>query len=292
MLESRGLRAWAEWPGMRAGRASPLPALLLVVLFTAGSGPVRSAEPMPRPVSVSVSVSERAQEPLGGLRLPGLFGPACAAIAYRPVPVYEGVQGRRLGRLVLDHPERVQATTPSCEAPPLAQLESLDGTAPQPVLTLEVSYEEPALAVLRQERQAGERWYQGLANGRTFWIRSLDAPGHEYLDFEADLVQGVAEIQEACSPDGRCRPLAPALVALIRRAGAAREDSCYGAAYELEPGPGELKRLRLPGGRWVYRMRLADSLRPAYTGRLPTELLVPSRDAHGRWVGYFFSRGC
>ncbi len=91
---------------------------------------------------------------------------------------------------------------------------------------------------------------------------------------------------ETCTAQGRCTPTTASLQALVEQAGAARP-GCYANAYDIA-GPMQV----LPGGRRVYRVRLAPELTSAWGRRLPMEALVPTYDQQVRWTGFFYPRGC
>lgn len=237
---------------------------------------------------LALATGASAAEPavLGGLRLPTLLTGECPAVAFKPVAAYlHADYGEPLGRLVLDRPELAAKDQPSCSARPVVHFQPAGGARGPKVEMVEVGYEELALAVYATRRHAGQLWVKGRTQaGASFWV---EAPiGAEYLSYERDLVQDLERFTETCDERGRCTPVLPRLQALAREAGQAREDTCYGNAFDIT------EVFTLPGGRAAYRVRLAESLVPQYGSTLPREALVPTYDRSGTWTGFFYSRGC
>lgn len=238
--------------------------------------------------------SSWALEPavLGGLSLPTLYAPACRAVPYAAVTIYQSPGGLRIGKLVLDHPEYARETRASCSFMPRVMLQPEGLNNQLAVESIEVGYETPAMAVYETRRNGDRTWYRGQAENGSFWVPSNGEPyPTRYRSYERHLAMGVVLLSERCDELGRCQPTPPALQELAEQAGAERRDSCYGNAYEFS-GAVEEALVSLPQGRRAYRVRLASELAVKYTGKLPAELLVPTYDYRGRWTGFFFSRGC
>lgn len=226
----------------------------------------------------------------GLLRLATLFSPECMAIPYEPVPVYDEAGGVRIGYLMLDKPELAKETQASCTYRPKVFFQADGQTTRWPVMIGEVSYEEPALAIFKRRELNGEAWYQGSLERTKFWVNSNTAPGARYSDYAKDLVQGVIRIAETCDQLGRCQPTTQAFQKLADRAGAERQETCYGNAYEFVGATPTI--VTLENGRKAYRVTLATELVGMYGDRLPKTLTVPVVDYSGKWSGFFYARGC
>jgi hypothetical protein len=230
----------------------------------------------------------QAREPadLGGLAIPSLSTPGCQAIAYQPVAVYDQPAGHPIGHLVLDHPEWARDGAGECDARPMIEL-AVQGQPAAPVVTREVAYEHAVPAIFETRVHQGAAWYQvRSATGQLAWLNATAHPDWAYQSLASDLVQGLAQLPERCTAQGRCEPTPPELQALVQRAGAARP-GCYGNAYDIV-GP----VITLPGGRQAYRVSLAPELVAAWGKRLPLQALVPTYDRQQQWTGFFVARGC
>ncbi len=229
---------------------------------------------------------------LGGLRMPALYSAGCQAIDYHPVATYQTPGGLRTGKLVLDHPEFAQETQESCSFRPSVRMRPEGFNREMTVASVEVAYEEPALAVFEVRRTASGTWFRGLADDIAFWVRSEDAGDRaQYFSYEKGLVQAVGTLSEACDDEGHCSPLPHDIQLLADEAGAERADSCLANAYDFMTEDGPSIEV-LPNGRHVYHIRLAASLTVKYGKLLPAELRVPTYDYSGRWTGFYLSRGC
>lgn len=238
-------------------------------------------------------LSAAATEPqiLGGLSLPTLYAPECQAVPYEAITAYQAPGGLRLGKLVLDHPEYARESRSSCSFRPRVHLQPEGLNNLLPVVSIAVGYETPAMAVLETRRIGSVSWYRGQAENSSFWVRDEPEPSATlYRSYERHLVFGVALVSERCDEHGRCQPTTQSLQELAAQAGAERQDSCYGNAYDFVDSAEPL--VTLPQGRKAYKVRLAPALAVKYGGKLPAELLVPTYDYHGQWTGFFFSRGC
>lgn len=236
--------------------------------------------------SLLCGFSAYAKEPeqIGALRIPSLFSPACEAIVYQPVAVFDAPGGISLGRLVLDHPEYAIEPQSSCSFRPRVFFQPTGQKSLLEAKTMEVGYEEPALLVLEVREYRGALWVQGALQSSRFWLPAPRAS--QLMTLEKELVHGLGGLPETCTSAGLCTPVSVTLQRLAQLAGEERADSCHGNAYDVTGF-----RV-LPSGRKVYEVQLAQSLAVKYAGKLPKNTLVPVRDLSDRWTGIFSSRGC
>lgn len=220
---------------------------------------------------------------LGGATVSSLMTAECQSINYEPVPVYQNINGKRLGTLKLDKPELARIDQSSCESRPSVFLHLKSKAAPIPADTLEVSYGESALVVVRSQVVDGTRWVRGKAGTQYYWMPVT--PAVKYQSLDEDLVQGVEVFEEVCTQPGECMTAPASFRTKVEEAGNLREDTCYNNAYEL------MDKKRGADGRLYYHLELAGSLQ-GQALKLPTHVWVPAWTKTKRWTGFFFARGC
>lgn len=229
----------------------------------------------------------QASDIQGGLRLPTLLASPCAALAYAPVPVYDTPGGLRIGSLVLDEPrfhQKAMAAGTACSFRAKLQFQPEGRVNKMDVVLLPINPQDSVLAVFANQSYDGKLWVQGRTQFGRFWVSV--AEGRQFENLERDLVQGLALFSERCDDLGRCTPVDDTTQRLVLKAGAERKDTCLGHAYEIEGIQ------KLPDGRAVYVVSLAETLAPKYAGQLPMTAKVPIKDFRGRWTGLFSPEGC
>lgn len=236
----------------------------------------------------------QARDPdlVGLLALRTLYPVSCHLADYQSVPVYDSPGGLRVGQLVLDHPEYAQADPPNCGFQPRVMLQPEGLQTLRPVQSAQLNATQQALVVLAVQHSAGADWYLAKAGFSQVWLSSEDlGKTQSYFDLISALTTGIAKPTETCTPDGQCQPLSEQRLQVVEKAGEDRPDSCYKNAYDLDTSQGTFLT-RLPGGRLVYRAKLALSLVPKYQGKLPDKLLVPVYDDTGKWTGFHAPYPC
>jgi len=229
------------------------------------------------------SLAQSEPVALGGATVSSLMTPECQAIKYEPVPVYQNINGKRLGTLKLDKPKLAATDQSSCEERPSVVLHLKSKVAPIPADVLEVGYGESALAVFKSRVVEGTLWVRGKAGSHRYWMPIT--PAAKYQSFDEDLVQGVEVFEEVCTQPGECMAAPASFRTKVEEVGKLREDTCYNNAYEL------LAKQRGTDGRLYYQLELAESLRTQEL-KLPAQVWVPAWTKSKRWTGFFYSRGC
>jgi hypothetical protein len=228
----------------------------------------------------STSAYATTDRGVGGLRIPGLFAPACQAIEYEPASVYDAPGGLRIGALVLDHPEYARESSAACVGSPVVGLQAEGRNSLVEVFQTAVGPDEPGLTVYQTTNFSGVTWVQGRTTTGAFWLPVSRA--RQYLSLERDLVQGLARFSEICENKNRCQPTSETFMRSVQAAGEERPNARFNNAYNI------ISRVTLSDGRGAYQVQLDRSLVPKFGKQLPLEALVPAVDYRGEVTGAFY----